>query len=184
MIATRHAVLITSTRASASSAAQRNPSWFIAASSSGDTRFMRMREEWNVERSAKCCSRARSIAGISVSIVVLDDGTIWPMRTMRLGRLSAAGAMRLESGRRLVRDADAVAHAHHLPQEDVGDVLHAGRAVHQAVQVEVGMESDLVGETREPPLNRPHDGIGGAHVVDDEDVTVGLAHAVQLAQQA
>src|SRR5579871_3459337 len=84
MMATRHAVLIRSTRASASSAAQRRPSAFIAASSSAETRFMRMREEWKVKRSSwisRC--RAFSIAGISVSIVVLELGTIWPMRKAR-----------------------------------------------------------------------------------------------------
>ena len=48
MMATRQAVLITSTRASESSAAQRRPSLFIATSSSGVTRCIRMREEWKV----------------------------------------------------------------------------------------------------------------------------------------
>ena len=35
---------------------------------------------WKVKRSASTNSRARSIAGISVSIVVLELGTICPMR--------------------------------------------------------------------------------------------------------
>jgi ABC-type transport system involved in cytochrome c biogenesis permease subunit len=38
--------------------------------------FMRMRLEWNVKRSGKCASRLRSMRGISVSIVVLELGTI------------------------------------------------------------------------------------------------------------
>ena len=80
MIATRQAVLMTSTRASASSAAQRRPSRFIASSSSFVTLCMRIRLEWKVKRSGRMPSRARSIAGISVSIVVLELGTIWPMR--------------------------------------------------------------------------------------------------------
>ena len=45
MMATRHAVLITSMRASASSAAQRSPSLFIATSSSFVTLCMRIRLE-------------------------------------------------------------------------------------------------------------------------------------------
>jgi hypothetical protein len=44
------------------------------------TFFIRMRLEWNVNRSGSIDSRVRSIAGISVSIVVLELGTIWPMR--------------------------------------------------------------------------------------------------------
>ena len=46
--------------------------------------FMRMREEWKVKRSGRIASRARSIAGISVSIVTLELGTIWPMRMGRV----------------------------------------------------------------------------------------------------
>ena len=41
---------------------------------------MRMRLEWKVKRSGRIAWRAVSIAGISVSIVVLELGTIWPMR--------------------------------------------------------------------------------------------------------
>ena len=41
---------------------------------------MRMRAEWKLKRSGATPSRARSMAGISVSIVVLVLGTIWPMR--------------------------------------------------------------------------------------------------------
>ena len=37
---------------------------------------MRIRLEWNVNRSDSTPSRARSIAGISVSIVVFELGTI------------------------------------------------------------------------------------------------------------
>jgi hypothetical protein len=37
---------------------------------------MRMRLEWNVNRSGSTASRARNIAGISVSIVVFELGTI------------------------------------------------------------------------------------------------------------
>ena len=60
--------------------AQRSESASIAASSSLVTLFIRMRLEWNVKRSGSIDSRARSIAGISVSIVVLELGTIWPIR--------------------------------------------------------------------------------------------------------
>ena len=52
----------------------------MAFSSSGVTLCMRMRLEWKVKRSGKRLSRARSMAGISVSMVVLELGTIWPMR--------------------------------------------------------------------------------------------------------
>ena len=41
---------------------------------------MRMRDEWKLKRSGSTASRPRSIAGISVSIVVLELGTICPMR--------------------------------------------------------------------------------------------------------
>jgi hypothetical protein len=43
------------------------------------TFFIRIRLEWKVKRSGKMLSRALKIAGISVSIVTLDDGTIWPI---------------------------------------------------------------------------------------------------------
>ncbi|MNV81216.1 hypothetical protein D3C71_1748660 [compost metagenome] len=76
MMATRQAVLMTSMRASASSAAQRSPSRFMACSSAGVTLCMRMRLLWNVKRSGRMASRARSMAGISVSMVVLELGTI------------------------------------------------------------------------------------------------------------
>ncbi|MFW8643264.1 hypothetical protein ACOJBO_13070 [Rhizobium beringeri] len=52
----------------------------MAASSSLTTFFMRMRLEWKVKRSGRISWRAISIAGISVSIVVLELGTIWPIR--------------------------------------------------------------------------------------------------------
>ena len=55
----------------------------IAASSSFVTFFMRMRLEWNVNRSGDTASRERSSAGISVSIVVFELGTICPMRYVR-----------------------------------------------------------------------------------------------------
>ncbi|KAF1042627.1 MAG: hypothetical protein GAK34_02783 [Delftia tsuruhatensis] len=55
----------------------------MAASSSFWTFFMRMRLEWKVKRS---CGRsvewACSMAGTSVSMVVLELGTIWPMRNV------------------------------------------------------------------------------------------------------
>jgi hypothetical protein len=41
---------------------------------------MRIRLEWKVKRSGSMVSRARSMAGISVSMVVLELGTIWPIR--------------------------------------------------------------------------------------------------------
>jgi len=41
---------------------------------------MRMRLEWKVKRSGRTAWRAMSMAGISVSIVVFELGTIWPMR--------------------------------------------------------------------------------------------------------
>ncbi|HUG25437.1 hypothetical protein [Piscinibacter sp.] len=47
------------------------------------TFFILMRLEWKVKRSAATASRARSIAGISVSMVVFDEGTICPTRTIR-----------------------------------------------------------------------------------------------------
>ena len=53
----------------------------MRASSSFVTFFIRMRLEWNVNRSSgTSASRAFRMAGISVSIVVLELGTIWPMR--------------------------------------------------------------------------------------------------------
>ena len=79
--ATRQAVATTSQRASASSAAARPVCSFIERSSSGVTWRMRMRLEWNVKRSSGASgSRARSSAGISVSIVTLELGTISPRR--------------------------------------------------------------------------------------------------------
>ena len=39
-----------------------------------------MRLEWKVKRSGRICWRAFSMAGISVSIVVFELGTIWPIR--------------------------------------------------------------------------------------------------------
>ena len=67
----------TSQRASASSAAARPVCSFIARSSSGVTCRMRMRLEWKVKRSSGASgSRARISAGISVSIVTLELGTI------------------------------------------------------------------------------------------------------------
>jgi len=39
-----------------------------------------MRLAWKLKRSGRICSRARSMAGISVSMVVLELGTICPMR--------------------------------------------------------------------------------------------------------
>src|SRR5258707_5319118 len=80
MIATRHAVLMTSTRASASSAAQRKPSLFIASNSSFVTLCILIRLEWNVNRSGRMASRARNMAGILVSMVVFELGTICPIR--------------------------------------------------------------------------------------------------------
>jgi hypothetical protein len=41
---------------------------------------MRMRLEWKLNRWGSTASRARSTAGISVSIVVFELGTICPMR--------------------------------------------------------------------------------------------------------
>src|SRR5262245_18113929 len=93
-MATKHAVLIRSTRASASSAAQRRPSRFIASNSSGVTFRIRIRLEWNVKRSDRILSRARNIAGISVSIVELELGTISPMQyVFRLIRLNLPQGM-------------------------------------------------------------------------------------------
>lgn len=63
-----------------SSSAQRSESRSIAASSSLVTFCMRMRLAWKLKRSGRICSRARSMAGISVSMVVLELGTICPMR--------------------------------------------------------------------------------------------------------
>src|ERR1700731_3945966 len=83
MIATRHAVLMTSTRASASSAAQRKPSLFIATNSSFVTLCILIRLEWKVNRSERMASRARNMAGISVSMVVFELGTICPIRKLR-----------------------------------------------------------------------------------------------------
>lgn len=52
----------------------------IAASSSLVTCFIAMRAEWKVNSSGRIAPRAISIRGISVSIVVLELGTIWPIR--------------------------------------------------------------------------------------------------------
>src|SRR5260370_27530694 len=60
----------------------------MAASSSLVTCFMRMRLEWKVKRSGARASRARRMAGISVSIVVLELGTICPMRKWVLAVMS------------------------------------------------------------------------------------------------
>ncbi len=44
---------------------------------------MRIREEWNVNCSSGYIEyREVSMAGISVSIVVLELGTIWPIRKL------------------------------------------------------------------------------------------------------
>jgi len=51
---------------------------------------MRIRDEWNVKRSGAIDSRARKSAGISVSIVTLELGTIWPIRK-RFNLLTLAG---------------------------------------------------------------------------------------------
>src|SRR3546814_4417292 len=80
IIATRQAYPSTSTAASDSSNAQRSESASIAASSSFVTFFIRIRDEWKVKRSGAIASRARSSAGISVSIVTFELGTICPMR--------------------------------------------------------------------------------------------------------
>src|SRR5690554_112153 len=75
---------MTSTRASASSTAHRSESSSIASSCSLVTSVIRMRLEWKVKRSGSTCSRARSIAGISVSMVVFELGTICPIRNVLL----------------------------------------------------------------------------------------------------
>ena len=54
----------------------------MASSSSLVTDFMRMREEWKVKRSGSTASRARSIAGISVSMVTFELGTMRPTRKL------------------------------------------------------------------------------------------------------
>jgi hypothetical protein len=62
--------------ASLNSIAQRSDSASIAATSSRFTVFIRMRLEWNVKRSDRTNWRPARIAGISVSIVVFELGTI------------------------------------------------------------------------------------------------------------
>src|SRR3546814_21202340 len=62
------------------SSAKRSESAAIAASSSFVTFFIRIHDEWKVKRSGAIASRARSSAGISVSIVTFELGTICPMR--------------------------------------------------------------------------------------------------------
>lgn len=52
----------------------------MAASSLFSTLFIRMRLEWKVKRSGRTSWRAVNIAGISVSMVVLELGTICPIR--------------------------------------------------------------------------------------------------------
>jgi hypothetical protein len=52
----------------------------MLASSSFVTFLIRIRLEWKVNLSGAIASRARSIAGISVSMVVLELGTICPTR--------------------------------------------------------------------------------------------------------
>jgi hypothetical protein len=52
----------------------------MARSSSAFTSRILMRAEWNVNRSGATSSRRRSSAGISVSMVVFELGTIIPTR--------------------------------------------------------------------------------------------------------
>jgi hypothetical protein len=81
MIATRQAVATTLGRISVSSTVARSVCSFIARSSSGVTRCIRTRALWNVNLSSgRTRSRLRSSWGTSVSIVVLELGTIRPTR--------------------------------------------------------------------------------------------------------
>src|SRR5581483_2009082 len=48
------------------------------------TCFIRIRLEWNVKRSGAAAARRASMAGISVSIVVFELGTMSPMRYVRV----------------------------------------------------------------------------------------------------
>src|SRR2546426_676617 len=81
MSATRHAVATTSQPASAISAELRASWAFMASNSSGLTRCIRIRLAWKVNVSpGSAASRARNIAGSSVSIVVLELGTMRPIR--------------------------------------------------------------------------------------------------------
>src|SRR6185436_14022044 len=70
---------------------------------------------------------------------------------------------------------DAVLQAHHLPEEvdarDLGDLVLVG---HHVAQLEVGAEADLVGEAREAILERGDEAVVGAHVVDEENLALGL----------
>ena len=63
-------------------------------------------------------------------------------------------------------------------------MLDTAGAVHQAVQLEVGMEAQMVGEAREALLDGADEGVARAYVIDDVDFALGLAYPVQLAQQA
>jgi hypothetical protein len=69
-------------RAQVGELSRRRSVWaFIARSSSGVTCCIRMRPTWTVKRSCgRTCPRMRSMAGISVSIVVLELGTMSPTR--------------------------------------------------------------------------------------------------------
>src|SRR5687767_11180989 len=109
-------------RASASSAAQRSESASIAASSSCVTFFMRMRLEWNVKRSGATASRARSIAGISVSIVVFELGTICPIRYV----LATNRSLFAPEPQDLLRRPIGEAEEHALPVGVVRDRLPRG----------------------------------------------------------
>ena len=80
MTAIRQAYATTSSRASASSRAQRSLSATMRCSDSGSTRCSAARLEWKVTpRPATAGSRA-SRAGSSVSIVTFELGTIRPTR--------------------------------------------------------------------------------------------------------
>ena len=73
------------------------PAWLVLV-----TFFILIRDEWKVKRSGAMVSRARSSAGISVSIVTFELGTICPMR---MGRVIAP---RSDRDDRVAQRADAL----------------------------------------------------------------------------
>src|SRR5438034_2777663 len=80
---------------------------------------------------------------------------------------------------------DAVAQAQHFPQEvDARHFRHLLRAIHQVAQREVGTEPELVREPRQALFHGAEKRVVGTQVIDDEDLALRPADAVQLLEQA
>src|SRR6266403_3759748 len=79
----------------------------------------------------------------------------------------------------------AVAQAQDLPQEvDPRHLRHLLRAIDQVAQLEVGTEAELVREPGQALFQRAEERVVGAQVIDDEDLALRPADAVQLLEQA